>query len=117
MGTNVGTKNHSRMFVPELRKTMHAVMIEIFEVVLTEEDPATGMPRPFGFMADKMTLGGRSGQMNGVITMIEGVLTAFFLGVQKVRSCLTTRWLIPSLPQRCSAHTHGLMTVATPGWH
>lgn len=79
MGVNVGTKQHSRMFVPKLRHSMHAVLVGSFTKLLTEPDPATKRPRPFAMLADKATVLRQTGQMHGLITMIDGELTAIFL--------------------------------------
>ena len=81
LGQNVGTKNHSRKFVPRLRKSMHHVLNSIFSRVLTELDPATKRPPAFAVMADKATVLHRTGQMVGLILMIAGVLTPIFLSV------------------------------------
>ena len=79
MGVTVGTKQHSRMFVPKLRHSMHAVLVGGFTKLLTECDPATKRPRPFAMLADKATVLRQTGQMHGLITMIDGELTAIFL--------------------------------------
>jgi hypothetical protein len=78
MGLNVGTKNHSRKFMPKLRESMHAVLIGSFTAVLTKPDPATKRLRPFAPIADKATVNRTTGQMTGLITMMEGELRAVF---------------------------------------
>lgn len=78
LGLNVGTKNHSRKFLPRIRKSMRAVLNETFMTLLTEPDPATKRPPAFAVMADKATLLHRTGQMVGIILMIAGVLTPIF---------------------------------------
>ena len=81
MGVNVGSKNHSRMFVPKLRKSMHAVTVQGITRALTEPDQATKRPPPFAINLDKATVSRRTGQMAGVILLLKGVLTAVFLSV------------------------------------
>jgi hypothetical protein len=81
LGQNVGTKNHSRGFVPRLRKSMRAVLNSTFTRLLTEPDPATKRPPAFSVMADKATVLHRTGQMVGIIVMLSGVLTPIFLSV------------------------------------
>ena len=78
-GTNVGTKMHNRMFVPRLRTSMHAVLVKSIARALTEPDQATGRPRPFSALADKATIKRMSGQMVGLVLLLEGKLTAIFL--------------------------------------
>ena len=78
-GTNMGTKNHSRLIVPKLRSSMHAVLSQSFLLLLTTVDPVTMRPPPFTIMADKATIRRETGQMHGLIVMIAGVLVAIFL--------------------------------------
>ena len=50
----MGTKNHSRMFVPEIRNAFHAITIAGFMKALTTPVEALGgRPPPFCLMADK----------------------------------------------------------------
>eukprot|EP00966_Prymnesium_polylepis_P150326 3472454-Prymnesium_polylepis.1 len=83
MGMEVGTKHHSRMFVPPLRAAMHSVLMKGFTRLLVEPDPVTTRPRPFAELADKATVMRETGQMHGLIVMIDGNLTALFLSVLK----------------------------------
>ena len=80
-GQSVGTKQHSRKFVPRLRACMHKVLVSSFMLLLTTQMAATGRPPPFALMADKATMGRKTGQMCGIILMIEGVFVAIFLSV------------------------------------
>jgi hypothetical protein len=41
MGTNMGNKNHSRAFCRALKKSMHTVITDTIQTVLTTIDPAT----------------------------------------------------------------------------
>ena len=79
LGVNVGTKNHSRRFVPRLRKSMRAVCNESFTRLLSDPDPATKRPPAFAVMADKATVMSRTGQMVGIILMVCGILTPIFV--------------------------------------
>ena len=81
IGVDVGTKNHSRWFVPHLRSSFHAVTCAGLELVLTKVMPAIDRPPPFCLLADKATLQRVTGQMHGVIVMIEGELKALMLSV------------------------------------
>jgi hypothetical protein len=81
MGLDMGTKNHSRFFVPDLRTAMYDTLIGGFTKVLTEPDPITKRPRPFALLSDKATVNRETGQMHGLISMIEGEFTALFLSV------------------------------------
>jgi hypothetical protein len=80
-GSDVGSKNASRKFVPKLRASMHAVLIEGFMKLLTTACVATGRLPAFAAMADKATVNGTTGQMHGIVVMVEGVLVAIFLSV------------------------------------
>lgn len=63
---------------------MHEVTIEVITEVLKEIDPATGKRRAFAIIADKATVFGRTGQMHGIIVMVDGVLVPVFVGVRLV---------------------------------
>jgi hypothetical protein len=80
-GANVGTKNHSQALVPKLRASMCKVLTTGFQKLLTSPDVATGRPPAFAPMADKATVQRETGQMHGIILMVNGVLTALFLSV------------------------------------
>ena len=81
MGMAVGTKNHSRMFVPRVRSSMAKVLYKGFAKLLSEPDPATKRWRALCLMADKATLRRRTGQMHGIIVMIDGVLVPILLSI------------------------------------
>ena len=81
IGVGVGTKNHSRKFVPSLRNSMHAVTIKAIEKVFITPMAATKRPPPFCGLADKATLQRQTGQMHGGILAVEGELTAVMLSV------------------------------------
>ena len=78
-GVNVGSKSHGQDFVPKIRSAMHAVVIAGFREALTTVDPATKRPRAIALMADKATVRRRTGQMHGLLLMLEGRLTALFI--------------------------------------
>jgi len=82
---NLGTKNHSRMFMPRLRDAFHAVTVAAMQKMLTTPLAATGYPPPFAAPADKATLLRRTGQMHGIITFVDGEIHAFFSGVLPAR--------------------------------
>eukprot|EP00966_Prymnesium_polylepis_P164619 3805649-Prymnesium_polylepis.1 len=85
MGIEVGTKHDSRKLVPQLRTAMHSVLMKGITRLLVEPDPVTKRPRPFhAELADKATVMRETGQMHGLILMIDGNLVALFLSVLKV---------------------------------
>ena len=77
----VGTKNHSRKFVPRLRTSMARVLYKGFGTLLTTPAAATKRFPVFALMADKATLRRRTGQMHGIIVIIGGVLTPILLSI------------------------------------
>ena len=81
MGSDVGTKNHSRAFVPKLRGSMLAILVASFMTLLTTPEAATGRPPPLAVLADKATVRRKTGQMHAIILMIEGTFVALFLSV------------------------------------
>ena len=81
-GLDVGTKQHSRHFVKPMRHSLHRVIIAGINKLLTENNRATLRPPAFAFILDKATILKRTGQMHGIITMVEGELKALFLGVE-----------------------------------
>jgi hypothetical protein len=81
MGISLGTKNHSRVFVPKLRDSLHEVTKAALAKSLTEVCVATGRPPPFATLADKATLNHETGQMHGGIVMLEGEMVPLFLSV------------------------------------
>ena len=78
---NVGTKNHSKAFIPMLRRSCATVLYSGFTRLLTATQVATGRPPPIAVMADKATVQRQTGQMHGIILMAEGVLVALFVSV------------------------------------
>ena len=81
-GVQVGSKNHSRMFVPRLRNSMHVVITGSMQKAFTTPMEAlNNRPVPFCLSADKATLDRQTGQMHGAILLIEGELRALMLSV------------------------------------
>ena len=81
IGVGVGTRNHSRFFVPQLRDSMHIVTIKAIKKGFTTPMAATKRPPPFCGLADKATLQRQTGQMHGAVLMIVGELIAVMLSV------------------------------------
>ena len=77
-GVDIGTKQHSRKFVPQLRESMHAVLAQSIQKLLEKPMDATQQPPPFAVAADKATVFRRTGQMHGILVMINGVIHAIF---------------------------------------
>eukprot|EP00966_Prymnesium_polylepis_P137688 3182044-Prymnesium_polylepis.1 len=75
-GADVSTKNHSFQLVPKLRRSMCQVLYSGFTKLLVTPDPATGRPPPFAPIADKATVDRETGQMHGLILMVQGRLIA-----------------------------------------
>ena len=80
-GAKVGSKNHSFHLVPKLRASMAKVLTGGFQKLLLAPDPATGRPPAFAVLADKATVQRKTGQMHGLVLMVQGVLIALFLSV------------------------------------
>ena len=78
LGVDVGSKNHSRKFVPRLRHSMHAVIVESLQTLLATPMAATKRPPPFAVAADKATVFRRTGQMHAIMVMVEGIITPIF---------------------------------------
>lgn len=81
MGVSMGTKQHSRRYVAKFRKAAYTVLMRGQAKVMLTPGAATGCPPAFCGIADKATVGGRTGQMTGLIMMCEGQLIAVFLAV------------------------------------
>lgn len=62
-GTYMGDVNHSRKFVPQFIRTMHAVLRENFIKYMKEWDIKLGFPLPFSVTADKDSNRHRSRQV------------------------------------------------------
>ena len=60
---------------------MYGVLMRGVTRLLTTPDEATGRPPPFAVMADKATVMRKTGQMHGIILMIEGAFVALFVSV------------------------------------
>ena len=82
-GVSIGSKNHSRKFMPGFRNSAHAVCVAGMQRLLREPLVATGHPPPFAAPADKATLQRRTGQMHGIITLCgrSGEFIALFTSV------------------------------------
>lgn len=84
LGVDIGTKNHSKEFVAGFRHAAHECLTESIQSLLRTEDPATGRPPAFATIADKATVRKKTGQMHGLILMIEGELQSIFLSTLEV---------------------------------
>ena len=87
-GVDVGTLNHSAAFVRSFVHSMHAAIIDGIQHLLTMPDPATGKLPAFALVADKATCGRQTGQMVGLILVINGVKIALMLCIEVVRAAL-----------------------------
>ena len=56
LGVDIGTKQHSRMFVSQLRKSMCNVLAQKIQTLLEKPMVATQQPPPFAVAADKATV-------------------------------------------------------------
>eukprot|EP00854_Cymbomonas_tetramitiformis_P026781 gene26781-32907_t len=79
-GLQVGTLNHSTAFISEFMVHMHSVLKDKIVLFLDTVDPATGQRPVYAINADKVTELRRTGQIVGMLVMVEGVIKAIFLG-------------------------------------
>jgi len=80
LGVPVGVMNHSDDFYKKFVRSMHKVVVEGIAKFLRTPQEATGMPPPFCIVADKMTALRRTGQMVGILAVVNGRIKAIFAG-------------------------------------
>ena len=85
-GVEVGDINHSRAFISRFRDCCRTVVMERIATFFETEDPATGRLPIVAVIADKVTENRRTGQLVGVIVMVEGRLVAIFIDDLVVRT-------------------------------
>jgi hypothetical protein len=86
-GVEVGTLNHSAAFARNFVTSMYKAVIDGVERLLFV-DPATGRKRAFAVVADKATVGWQTGQMVGLIILINGTKIPLLLSIEVVRAAL-----------------------------
>jgi hypothetical protein len=81
LGVRVGCKNHSDgHFFAKFVESMHTVMVRGIAHFLRTPQPSTGQRPPFCIVADKMTALRRTGQMVGMLVLVDGSIKAVFAG-------------------------------------
>ena len=80
LGVQVGVKNHGKDFASKFVDSMHKVIVRGIATFLKTPQEATGLPPPFCIVADKMTALRRTGQLVGLLVLVEGRIKAVFVG-------------------------------------
>jgi hypothetical protein len=110
-GIEVGTLNHSAAFALNFVTSMYKAVIDGVKWLLTSLDPATCRKLAFAVVADKATVGQQTGQMVGLIILINGTKIPLLLSIEVVRAALAemdTPTIVPG-----SAKSLALELVAT----
>jgi hypothetical protein len=88
-GVEIGEKNHSRKFVPELCKAIYSTLRDSIHDFFKCERPETGR-RPFLCInGDKLTCNRRTSQAVGCLTIVGGEIKAILLGAKLCHADLT----------------------------
>ena len=73
MGMEVGTRNYSAAFARVFVEGLYNTIVAAYQRLLTICDPATKRLPSFVLVADKATCGRQTGQIIGMILMVQGV--------------------------------------------
>jgi hypothetical protein len=86
-GVDIGNKLHSRMQLPRFFDACHKLVKQQLTRYLTTRDKATGKRPVAALNADKVTCLRKTGQLCGLLSMIDGVIVPMFIGTSRVTAC------------------------------
>ncbi|CEO98804.1 hypothetical protein PBRA_006918 [Plasmodiophora brassicae] len=86
-GARVGSLNHSCKFIEKFLPALRSVMVKRMAAWIDELDPVIGnRKRPFSICADKSTELRRTGQIVGLVMLVDGTVTAMMVDNRIVNS-------------------------------
>jgi hypothetical protein len=80
LGVRVGVKQHGDDFFRQFVVSMHTVIVKGIAQFLRTPQPTTGKCPPFCIVADKLTALRRTGQLVGLLVLVDGTIKAVFAG-------------------------------------